>query len=117
MLLMSRVNLGPAMLRYVDATLGTLRKAGFPIELADSPGTPWTATSTAARSRSSTTLRAAAVPRGGGDLPAAAALRPPPAADRADRPRHGGPLRRRARVHLRARPHPRRPGAPPGRSL
>ena len=35
MLLMSRVNLGPAMLRYVDATLGTLRKAGFPIELAD----------------------------------------------------------------------------------
>jgi Tetracyclin repressor-like, C-terminal domain len=35
MQLMSRVNLGPAMLRYVDATLGTLRKAGFPIELAD----------------------------------------------------------------------------------
>jgi Tetracyclin repressor-like, C-terminal domain len=35
LLLMSRVNLGPAMLGYVDATLGTLRKAGFPIELAD----------------------------------------------------------------------------------
>jgi AcrR family transcriptional regulator len=35
MLLMSRVNLGPAMLRYVDATLGTLRRAGFSIELAD----------------------------------------------------------------------------------
>lgn len=35
MLLMSRVNLGPAMLRYVDATLGSLREAGFSIELAD----------------------------------------------------------------------------------
>jgi AcrR family transcriptional regulator len=35
MLLMSRINLGPAMLRYVDATLGALRQAGFPIELAD----------------------------------------------------------------------------------
>jgi AcrR family transcriptional regulator len=34
-LLMSRVNLGPAMLRYVDATLGSLREAGFSIELAD----------------------------------------------------------------------------------
>jgi AcrR family transcriptional regulator len=35
-LLMSRVNLGPAMLRYVDATLGSLRRAGFSVALADS---------------------------------------------------------------------------------
>jgi AcrR family transcriptional regulator len=35
MLLMSRTNVGPAMLRYVDATLGSLRGAGFPVELAD----------------------------------------------------------------------------------
>jgi hypothetical protein len=34
-LLMSRVNVGPAMMRYVDSTLGTLRTAGFSIELAD----------------------------------------------------------------------------------
>jgi len=34
-LLMSRPNVGPAMLRYVDSTLGTLRQAGFPIDLAD----------------------------------------------------------------------------------
>jgi AcrR family transcriptional regulator len=34
-LLMSRVNVGPAMVRYVDATLGSLREAGFSIELAD----------------------------------------------------------------------------------
>jgi AcrR family transcriptional regulator len=34
-LLMSRVNTGPAMLAYVDSTLGTLRAAGFSIELAD----------------------------------------------------------------------------------
>lgn len=34
-LLMSRVNIGPAMLRYVDATIGGLRTAGFSIELAD----------------------------------------------------------------------------------
>jgi AcrR family transcriptional regulator len=34
-LLMSRVNLGPAMVRYVDSTIGSLRKAGFSIELAD----------------------------------------------------------------------------------
>lgn len=33
--LMSRVNRGPAMLRYVDATIGTLRQAGFSLELAD----------------------------------------------------------------------------------
>ena len=32
---MSRVNTGPAMLAYVDSTLGTLRAAGFSIELAD----------------------------------------------------------------------------------
>lgn len=35
MLLMSRVNIGPHMLRYVDATLGSLRKAGFTYALAD----------------------------------------------------------------------------------
>lgn len=34
-LLMSRPNVGPAMLRYVDSTLGTLRQAGFPVALAD----------------------------------------------------------------------------------
>jgi AcrR family transcriptional regulator len=35
MALMSRVNMGPAMLRYVDATLGCLREAGFSFEMAD----------------------------------------------------------------------------------
>jgi AcrR family transcriptional regulator len=35
MALMSRVNTGPAMLRYVDATLGCLREAGFSFEMAD----------------------------------------------------------------------------------
>ena len=35
MALVSRVNAGPAMLRYVDATLGCLRKAGFSYETAD----------------------------------------------------------------------------------
>jgi AcrR family transcriptional regulator len=34
-LIVSRVNVGPAMLRYIDATLGCLRKAGFSYELAD----------------------------------------------------------------------------------
>lgn len=34
-LLMSRVNVGPAMLRYVDATLDCLRGAGFSLPLAD----------------------------------------------------------------------------------
>jgi len=33
--LVSRVNVGPAMLRYVDATLGCLREAGFSLETAD----------------------------------------------------------------------------------
>jgi AcrR family transcriptional regulator len=33
--LVSRVNVGPAMLRYVDATLGCLVKAGFAFEMAD----------------------------------------------------------------------------------
>lgn len=33
--LMSRANIGPAMLRYVDATLGCLREAGFSFEMAD----------------------------------------------------------------------------------
>ena len=35
MLLVSRVNVGPAMLRYVDATIGCLREAGFSYEMAD----------------------------------------------------------------------------------
>jgi AcrR family transcriptional regulator len=35
MLLMSRINVGPAMLRYIDATLGCLMEAGFSDELAD----------------------------------------------------------------------------------
>lgn len=33
--LMSRLNVGPAMLRYVDATLGCLVEAGFSYEMAD----------------------------------------------------------------------------------
>lgn len=33
--IVSRVNVGPANLRYVDATLGCLRKAGFSLEMAD----------------------------------------------------------------------------------
>ena len=33
--LVSRVNIGPSMLRYVDATIGCLREAGFSFELAD----------------------------------------------------------------------------------
>lgn len=33
--LMSRINVGPAMLRYVDATLGCLYEAGFSLEMAD----------------------------------------------------------------------------------
>lgn len=33
--LVSRVNVGPAMLRYVDATLGCLVEAGFSLEMAD----------------------------------------------------------------------------------
>jgi AcrR family transcriptional regulator len=35
MVLMSRVNVGPAMLRYVDTTLGCLQEAGFSFEMAD----------------------------------------------------------------------------------
>lgn len=35
MLLMSRANVGPVMLRYVDATLGCLREAGFSYAIAD----------------------------------------------------------------------------------
>lgn len=34
-LVMSRINIGPAMIRYVDSTLGVLREAGFSVELAD----------------------------------------------------------------------------------
>ncbi len=33
--LMSQMNVGPAMLRYIDATLGCLREAGFSFEMAD----------------------------------------------------------------------------------
>jgi AcrR family transcriptional regulator len=35
MLLVSRVNIGPNMLRYVDATIGCLRQAGFSYPMAD----------------------------------------------------------------------------------
>ena len=35
MLLMSRINVGPFMLRYVDATLGCLREGGFSFAMAD----------------------------------------------------------------------------------
>ncbi len=35
MLMVSRVNVGPAMLRYVDATIGCLHEAGFSYKLAD----------------------------------------------------------------------------------
>lgn len=35
MLIVSRANVGPAMMRYVDATLGCLRQAGFSYPLAD----------------------------------------------------------------------------------
>lgn len=35
MAIMSRINVGPAMLRYVDTTIGCLRKAGFSWEMAD----------------------------------------------------------------------------------
>ncbi len=35
MLIVSRVNVGPAMLRYVDATIGCLHAAGFSYEMAD----------------------------------------------------------------------------------
>jgi AcrR family transcriptional regulator len=33
--IVSRINIGPAMLRYVDATLGCLHEAGFSLEMAD----------------------------------------------------------------------------------
>ena len=33
--IVSRINVGPAMLRYVDATLGCLREAGFSYEMTD----------------------------------------------------------------------------------
>jgi AcrR family transcriptional regulator len=35
MAIVSRINVGPAMLRYVDATLGCLREAGFSYEMTD----------------------------------------------------------------------------------
>jgi AcrR family transcriptional regulator len=35
MLIVSRINVGPAMLRYIDATLGCLCEAGFSFEMAD----------------------------------------------------------------------------------
>ena len=35
MLIVSRANIGPAMLRYVDATIGCLREAGFSYPMAD----------------------------------------------------------------------------------
>jgi AcrR family transcriptional regulator len=33
--IVSRINVGPAILQYVDATLGCLHKAGFSLEMAD----------------------------------------------------------------------------------
>ena len=33
--IVGRVNIGPAMLRYIDATIGCLREAGFSFEMAD----------------------------------------------------------------------------------
>lgn len=33
--MMSRINVGPAMLSYIDATLGCLHEAGFSLEMAD----------------------------------------------------------------------------------
>ena len=35
MLIVSRINIGPAMLRYTDATIGCLREAGFSYAMAD----------------------------------------------------------------------------------
>jgi AcrR family transcriptional regulator len=35
LLIASRINVGPAMLRYINATLGCMREAGFSYELAD----------------------------------------------------------------------------------
>lgn len=35
MMLMSRINIGPMMLRYIDATIGCLREAGFSFPQAD----------------------------------------------------------------------------------
>ena len=35
MLIVSRANIGPAMLRYVNATIGCLREAGFSYKMAD----------------------------------------------------------------------------------
>lgn len=35
MLIVSRINVGPAMLRYVNATIGCLREAGFSYKMAD----------------------------------------------------------------------------------
>jgi hypothetical protein len=35
MLFVSRANIGPSMLRYVDATIGCLREAGFSYPMAD----------------------------------------------------------------------------------
>lgn len=35
MLIVARVNVGPAMLRYIDATIGCLREAGFSYAMAD----------------------------------------------------------------------------------
>lgn len=35
MLIVSRMNVGPSMLRYVDSTIGALREGGFSFQLAD----------------------------------------------------------------------------------
>jgi hypothetical protein len=35
MAILSRINVGPSMLRYIDATLGCLHQAGFSLEMTD----------------------------------------------------------------------------------
>ena len=52
MLIVSRANVGPAMLRYVDATIGCLREAGFSYRWPITPGTLSTVMSTASRCKS-----------------------------------------------------------------
>ena len=50
-LIESRTNPGPATLRYYDSVIGSLREAGFSIEMAATRSPRWTATSMDSRSR------------------------------------------------------------------
>ena len=52
MLIVSRANVGPAMLRYVDATIGCLREAGFSYVMADHAWNAIDSQSTGSRCRS-----------------------------------------------------------------